>query len=466
MEARILHIEDKVSIREFRELGHAGMSGLSAFRYRPGATIDARTILDQPQITLYCLDDEHGQAVFTEAPQGVDVTQEPFIYPAQFRNAQRLLTVPYGTLHELADTVGDRFETLISMYSVGRCGGTLMSRAMSRVDTVLSLDEPAVYNYIVLMRPRNGRRDAELVRLLRSCTRLLHKPAQRNVNTLFLKLNSSVIQAGDLMHQAFPAAKNMFLYRNAETWARSAGRMFQSFLEPEDGNGAKPVPLTEFIHRMDMSRLSPSPAKKEQTRGKAPLADLEKITRTGPLIPAYVKRTLRRHLTGLKLLKLGLLALGQKVPVLRSRWPTPVDYVQPYISAIPSMKLLTLLWLCPMHRYLALHAQGIPMLAVRYETLVSDTLPALEAIFDYCGLPREQVTIAAGAFAEDSQKGTPLARDRVRTRDSGDLTPELLAQLREVLTEHPPTVTPDFVAPNSLEVRSALQRPLRAAGGR
>src|SRR5271166_74939 len=113
MKARILHIEDRVSTREFRELVDAGMS---AFRYRPGATIDARTILHQPQITLYCLDDEHGQAVFTEAPQGVDVTQGPFIYPAQFRNAQRLLTVPYGTLHELADAVGDRFETLISMY--------------------------------------------------------------------------------------------------------------------------------------------------------------------------------------------------------------------------------------------------------------------------------------------------------------------------------------------------------------
>lgn len=463
MKARILHIEDKVSIREFRGMVNAGVS---AFRYRPGATIDARTILDRPEITLYCLDDEHGQAVFTEAPQGVDVTEGPFIYPAQFRNAQRLLTVPYGTLHELADTIGDRFETLISMYSVGRCGGTLMSRVMNRVDTVLSLDEPEVYNDIVVMRPRNGRRDAELVRLLRSCTRLLHNPVQRNANTLFLKFHPSVIQAGDLMHQAFPAAKNMFLYRNAEAWARSAGRMFQSYLEPADGNGATPVPLTEFIQRLDMSRLSSSPAKKEPARGKASLRDLEKTTRATPLVPAYIRRTLRRQLTGLKPLKLFLLALGQRVPVLSSRWPTPVDYVQPYISAIPSMKLLTLLWLSSMHRYLALHAKGIPMLAVRYETLVSDTLSALEAIFDYCGLPADQVTIAAGAFEEDSQKDTPLARDYVRTRDSGDLTPELLFQLREILAEHPPTITPDYVVPNSLDVTRAVKRPVHAAGGR
>ena len=162
MKARILHIEDKV------KQGEVDLASLGAFRYRPGAEIDARTILHQPQVTLYCLDDEHGQAVFTEAPPGVDVSQEPFLHRTQYLKAQRLLSVTYGTLHEMADAVGDGFESLIPMYSVARCGGTVMSRAMSRLDNVLSLDEPDVYNNIVMMRPRNGRRDAELVHLLRS----------------------------------------------------------------------------------------------------------------------------------------------------------------------------------------------------------------------------------------------------------------------------------------------------------
>ena len=157
-------------------------------------------------------------------------------------------------------------------------------------------------------------------------------------------------------------------------------------------------------------------------------------------------------MTAFKLLRLFLLAAGQKLPLLRGHWQTPADYLQPHIGAIPSMKLLTLLWLSQMHRYLALHTQGIPILAVRYETLVSATLPALEAIFDYCGIPREQATLAAGAFAEDSQKNTPVARDRLRVHDCGGLTPDLLAQLREILAEHPPIVTPDFVVPSSLEL--------------
>jgi hypothetical protein len=150
------------------------------------------------------------------------------------------------------------------------------------------------------------------------------------------------------------------------------------------------------------------------------------------------------------------LLIAHQLPVLRSRFCTPLEYVQPYIRAIPPMKLLTLLWLSPMHRYLAMHAKGIPMLAVQYETLISAPEAALRAIFEYCGLPVDQASHAAGAFAEDSQKDTPLSRDRVGAAKS-DFAPELLAQVREVLREHPPTRTPDFVLPGSLDLRQAGQ---------
>jgi hypothetical protein len=106
-----------------------------------------------------------------------------------------------------------------------------------------------------------------------------------------------------------------------------------------------------------------------------------------------------------------------------------------------------------MHRYLALHALGIPILAVQYETLVAAPEAALRAIFEYCGLPVEMAAVAEGAFAEDSQKDTPLAWQRVKSGKGDPLTPEILAQLREVLREHPPIQTPDFVVPNSLNLR-------------
>jgi hypothetical protein len=454
VQAQLLPIEDKV-----KRKGDMGLASLSDFRCGAGSTVDARMILDQPQITLYCLDDQSRQAVFVELPGDVELSQRPFMFLTQYEHAQRLLTVSYETLHELAGAEGE-FRRLIVLYSVGRAGGTLLSRSLNRLDTVLSLDEPDVYNNIVTIRPADGRRDAELTRLLRSSTRLLFKPPKAGVDTLFVKFRSCSIEIGDLMHKAFPQAKVMFLYRNAETWARSAGRSVQSRVESrEKDEMADPDPLVDLFRHLDLSN-SAQPA--EPLSARSPDAHQGKLLGTAksspifPLLPAYIKRIVRSHLTGRDRLTVVWLVIAHRLPVLRHRFCSPIEYLQPYIRAIPPMKLLTLLWLSPMHRYLAMHAQGIPMLAVQYETLISAPEAALRAIFEYCGLPVEQAPHAAGAFAEDSQKDTPLSRDRVRAAKS-DFAPELLAQVREVLREHPPTQTPDFVLPGSLDLRQAGQ---------
>jgi hypothetical protein len=455
VQAQLLPIEDKV-----KKKGDMGLASLSDFRCGAGSTVDARMILNRPQITLYCLDDQSRQAVFVELPGDVELSQRPFLFLTQYEHAQRLLTVSYETLHELAGAIGEGFRRLILMYSVGRAGGTLLSRSLNRLDTVLSLDEPDVYNNIVMIRPADGRRDAELTRLLHSSTRLLFKPAQAGVDTLFIKFRSCSIEIGDLMHKAFPQARVMFLYRNAETWARSAGRSVQSRVESHERDDmADPDPMMDLFRDLDLSHAAqpaePLSARKPDAPNGRPLGSA-KSSPVFPLLPAYIKRIVKSRMTGRDRLTVVWLVIAQRLPVLRHRFCTPIEYLQPYIRAIPPMKLLTLLWLSPVHRYLAMNAQGIPMLAVQYETLISAPEAALRAIFDYCGLPVDQASYAAGAFAEDSQKDTPLSRDRVRAAKS-DLAPELLAQVREVLREHPPTQTPDFVLPGSLNLRQAEQ---------
>src|SRR5262249_33655302 len=146
----------------------------------------------------------------------------------QFENALRLFTASYDSLHELADRSGDRFQNLILTYSVGRCGSTLVSQAFRRVETVMDLSEPEVYMQLTALRPRDGSRDTELKRLLQTCTRLLYKPCGPQ-NTLSIKFRSFSIQIADLFYQAYPTAKLLFLYRNAETWAGSQARAFDVF---------------------------------------------------------------------------------------------------------------------------------------------------------------------------------------------------------------------------------------------
>jgi hypothetical protein len=454
MQASVLHIEEKVRKGDF------GFAGLADFRYRQGPSVDARILLEQPKLSLYCLDDERRQAVFVELPPGTDVSQQPFLFRTQYQGAERLLTVPYETLHELAGSLTNRPRRLILMYSVGRAGGTLVSRALNRLDSVLSLDEPDVYNNAVMARPAGGARDEEFARLLHSATLLLFKPLRPETDTLFIKFRSCSIEIGDLMYRAFPDAKVMFLYRNAETWARSAGRSIQALVDSHDKEEAEePDALAELFSHLDPSHAS-EPARLGSTRRMAehsakPMG-VAKGSPVFPLLPPYIKRAVKARLTGRDKLTVLWLVIAQRLPGLRQRFCSPLEYLQPYIRSIPPMKLLTLLWLSPMHRYLAMHAQGIPMLAVRYETLMEAPEAALRAVFEYCGLPADQAVVAAGAFSEDSQKDTPLSRDRVRAQKS-NLPPELLAQVREVLREYPPTQTPDCVVPGSLDLRRAGQ---------
>jgi hypothetical protein len=194
---------------------------------------------------------------------------------------------------------------------------------------------------------------------------------------------------------------------------------------------------------------------KPRPGGKRQAENVELLRRAIPLLPPYIRRTIRNQMSGGERLRVLFLIIAQYLPGLRSYCRTPAEFVEPYIQAIPPMKVLILLWLSTMHRYLGLHEKGVPILAVQYETLVGTPLPALRAIFEYCGLQVEEAELAYRAFDEDSQKGTPMSRDRVGWQKRGDLDPELLVQLREVLREHPPVQTPDFIVPNSLDLRRA-----------
>jgi len=361
-------------------------------------------------------------------------------------------------LHRLADAMRDPFNELILLYSVGRCGGTLVSRAVNRLDGVLGLDEPDVYNNIVLMRPRDGSRDVDLTRLLHSCTRLLHRPSRQDVKTLFIKFRGTSTEIGDLMFKAFPASKGIFLYRNAETWAESAGRALESAAESRENKSAADGDNAGDFFRLFNLAKTPAgsevnDATKSTARKREQSADkLELLGRVFPLLPPYIRRTLRSRLSGMDFFRLLSLMVAQQIPVVRNHCQTPAEFLAPYVQAIPPIKLLTLLWLSAMHRYLELNAMGIPMLAVSYETLVSAPEAALRAIFEHFELPLERVCVAQQAFGEDSQRGTPLSRERLDRANRKGLTPELREQLREVLREHPPVQMPDYVVPNSLDL--------------
>jgi hypothetical protein len=230
--ARLLNIVEKVSPLEYFPAVPQN------FVLEPGGPVSPQVVLDDPDVSLYCLDEETREALFVHTPPGVDLTAAPFCYLAQYQHAQRLIAVPYDTLHELAGTLPAP-GNLILVYSVGRCGSTLISQCLNAVPGVRSYSEPDVFTQITMLRHRNPRRDEEYAQLISSCTRLLGRGAE----TLAVKFRASGIQLADLFHRVFPDAHSLFLYRHAERWLES---MHAGFTTNLPGPGAEPV-FTRFL---------------------------------------------------------------------------------------------------------------------------------------------------------------------------------------------------------------------------
>jgi hypothetical protein len=91
----------------------------------------------------------------------------------------------------------------------------------------------------------------------------------------------------------------------------------------------------------------------------------------------------------------------------------------------------------------------VPFSLLTYQDNLKQTL---SAIFEYCGLPQDQLPAAEAAFAEDSQRGSNLARERLAATSRQDLTEENLEQIREALREHATIQDPDFIVPNTVLV--------------
>ncbi|MFG1900917.1 sulfotransferase [Micromonospora carbonacea] len=222
--AQVLDILDKVAPAEFVPASPHN------FVVRPGGSVPAESLLGDPDVSLHCLDDEHRLAYFVQTPPGIDLAGGPFLYLDQYRAARRLVTVPYETLHRLADGLPDPAR-LILVYSVGRCGSTLLSRALGEVAGVRSYSEPDVFTEIALLRHEDPGRDAEYARLIRSCVRFLgNSGSESGGGTLAVKFRASGIQLGDLFHRVFPDARGVFLHRDARPWLESMHQGFTPHL--------------------------------------------------------------------------------------------------------------------------------------------------------------------------------------------------------------------------------------------
>lgn len=123
-------------------------------------------------------------------------------------------------------------------------------------------------------------------------------------------------------------------------------------------------------------------------------------------------------------------------------------------GALSKVAFSMLAWLSGMHSYLEQHKAGVPMCAVRYEDMIAQPAQIVPTLFDYCGLPKtpERLALAMKAFERDSQQGSSLARTNLKQDAQNRLTDEHLAQIHQLLAEHPTIQTADFILPNTIQL--------------
>lgn len=233
MNATVLHIDQRERPRVSQ------IASLSDFTCMPGEAFDAQQIIDNANISIYCLDHAARQAIFTELPPGIDLAQASFYYQAQFDQAQRLIAIPYDVLYKLTDRISLDTSRLILIHNIGRCGSTLLSTALNEVDSVVSLSEPDTFSNFVALRYED--RD-EVIRLLQCCARMLFRPAVAGQFSRYsIKLRNQCVDIMDLYAAAFPEAKHLFLYRDALGWVASIYRLMSRHDPPPPISRAEAV---------------------------------------------------------------------------------------------------------------------------------------------------------------------------------------------------------------------------------
>ncbi len=375
MNVKMLNIESR------KRRNPLGITSPTDFYFTEGDTIDAQVIVENPNISIYCLDHENRRTLFVETPTDIDLSKAPFYYQAQYENAVNLFAVSYEVLHRLADNIRIDSKQLILIYSVGRCGSTLISSALNQAENIVSLSEPDIYTQLVEIREWDGSNDADVSELLQTCTKILCKSSMQNTDPhrLAIKFRSFCIEIADLMFKYLPDAKIIFLYRDVDTWLKSSVRA--------------------FVHD-DINSVG----------------NLESIQAWLRQLVSLIDKHLSENSESLSIAKIG-----------------------------------TLMWLSMMERYIKLHQEGVPMLAVRFNTLTILPKQVIKGIFDYCDISISDFEDIFKIFDRDSQEGTVLSRTNIQQK-SVKLSDDILAEMRRTLLTHPTIQTPHFVLPNTLHL--------------
>ncbi|XP_035659802.1 uncharacterized protein LOC118404668 [Branchiostoma floridae] len=172
---------------------------------------------------VYSLDFDQRVLGLVKVQEGIDIRKAPFLYQAQRENAEELLLLPFSALPEVAEALTGTQSMVQNMflYNTGRCGSTLMCKAMDVLNDVQAVSEPDVFHVIIehvcARDVLTSDEREEIIMLLRCSVFLLNFCFQQqdpSKTVICYKFRSEVIFIADLLQKATPEAKTIFMYRD------------------------------------------------------------------------------------------------------------------------------------------------------------------------------------------------------------------------------------------------------------
>ncbi len=366
----------------------ARVNGLADFELGPpeAATLDD---LLASTASLYAAELERRELVFVVERPGADVFSAPFYYLGQVQAAEAVFVVGLDDAAELARRLAPPPE-VVFLWSGGRCGSTLLSRALAHSHELTSYSEPDVYSQLSDWMDAGVLSVADAVEWIRVCTAVL-RPAQRS-RAVALKFRGRALGQYEAFLRAHPDAKSIFLYRNAIDVVQSYDRVSRG----------------EYSRRRWAIRLPPL-----------------------------------RRLYGAVRLARGTVAathLARYESIVRGGSPTEV------VARYGFLGLNVLKWAFFVEQYLRMRREGYAVHGLRYEDLVAHPAALMTQLLDTIGCRDADVAAVLREFKRDSQEGTSHARDRGASGFTGwdrRLT-------RDVLARYTSHRSPGVVLPGTL----------------
>ena len=177
----------------------------------------ASDVVVQPGWAPYAIDAEARMVSFVRLPAGVDLHAAPFVLITEYKEAEAVIALPFEEVARLASTLAD--PKIILVFSMGRCGTTLMSHVLNGPSNVAGLSEPPIFEHRPL---RALSLHEDVTGLIRNLCRLLFASrTKRDADTLAIKFRSQALFIAGLFWKALPEARNVFMYREAVSWGNS-----------------------------------------------------------------------------------------------------------------------------------------------------------------------------------------------------------------------------------------------------